>query len=94
MTRKNKILLIEPPYYRLFKKTYSLDRYPLSLSYIAGIIKKTEWDVLVYNSDFAPNSEMKKVSYETGKGFENYLYNLQNCETSIWHEIKSIIKDR
>jgi hypothetical protein len=35
-----KILLIEPPFYRLFKDTYSLERYPLSLGYLAGTIRK------------------------------------------------------
>jgi hypothetical protein len=38
--KKHRILLIEPPFYRLFKDTYSLDRYPLSLGYLAGAIKK------------------------------------------------------
>ena len=55
---KHKILLIEPPFNRLFKYTYSLDRYPLSLGYLAGTIKKeTDWDVKVYNADFYPKSE-------------------------------------
>ena len=35
-----KILLIEPPFYRLFKDTYSLETYPLSLGYLAGVVKE------------------------------------------------------
>jgi hypothetical protein len=52
-----KILLIEPPFHRLFKDTYSLDRYPSSLGYLAGAIRQeTNWSVLVYNADFYPHS--------------------------------------
>ncbi|MEK6737352.1 MAG: hypothetical protein AABY74_01640, partial [Planctomycetota bacterium] len=54
---KNKILLIEPPFYRLFHDKYSLNKYPLSLGYLAGTIRKhTDWDVMVYNADFMPKS--------------------------------------
>ena len=39
---QRRILLIEPPFYRLFKDNYSLDRYPLSLGYLSGTIKKAK----------------------------------------------------
>jgi len=75
---QRKILLIEPPFYRLFKDTYSLDRYPLSLGYLAGTIRKeTNWSVMAYNSDFSPESETVKVSHLAGAGFNNYLNNLK-----------------
>ena len=89
---KHKILLIEPPFNRLFKYTYSLDRYPLSLGYLAGTIKKeTDWDVKVYNADFYPKSEWIKVSYLTGLGFENYLANMKDLSARIWGDVKSTI---
>ena len=49
----HKILLIEPPFYRLHKNSYSLDRVPFGLAYLAGsILENTNWDVKVYNADF------------------------------------------
>ncbi len=57
---KHCILLIEPPFYRLFKDIYSLDRYLLSLGYLAGTIKKeTDWSVMTYNPSLT--EEMKGV---------------------------------
>ena len=89
---RNRILLIEPPFYRLFKHTYSLDRYPLSLAYLAGAIRReTNWNVLAYNADFYPQSEAVKVSYLAGIGFTNYLNNLKDLSGRIWKEVKSTI---
>ena len=91
-TRNKSILLIEPPFYRLFKDTYSLDRYPLSLGYLSGtIMKETDWEVKVYNTDFSPQSELIKVSYLTNKGYSCYLNNLADFSHPIWKEAKTTI---
>lgn len=88
----NKILLVEPPFYRLYKDNYSLGRYPLSLGYLAGIIKKeTDWNIMVYNADFSANSVTGKVSYLAGSGFINYLKNLRDLSQPIWSEIRTVI---
>jgi len=87
-----KILFIEPPFYRLFKNTYSLERYPLSLGYLAATVRqKTDWDVMVYNTDFYHKSESLQVSYLAGVGFDNYLNNLKNLSLAIWEEVKTAI---
>ncbi len=94
MTNKPTVLLIDPPYYRLFKETYGLARYPLSLGYLAGTIKKeTDWKVVVYNADFLPEIEPVKVGYLTGEGFKNYLRNLEDPSGNIWQRIAGIIAD-
>ncbi len=91
---KNKVLLIDPPFYRLFKNTYSIHRYPLSLCYLAGMITTgTNWSVMAYNSDFSPQSEEIKVGYLAGAGFDNYLNNLRNSSGPVWEEIKSTISE-
>lgn len=88
----NKILLIEPPFYRLFKDTYSLDLYPLAMGYLAATIQKeTDWKVFAHNFDFTPQSEIQKYSYMSGKGFDNYLNNIRDISVPIWSEIKSYI---
>lgn len=89
---EKKILFIEPPFYRLFKDTYSLDRYPLSLGYLIGAVRKnTNWDAMGYNADFIPQSELIEVSYLANTGFDNYLFNLKNLSALIWKEIRSAI---
>jgi len=78
----------------LFKDTYSLDRYPLSLGYLAGTaLKETKWDVMVYNADFVPGSEMLEVSYLSGPGFERYQKGLKNTSARPWDEVISVIRD-
>lgn len=89
-----KILLIEPPFYRLYKDTYSLNRYPLSLGYLGGAIKKnTDWGVMIYNADFQPKSESIKVSYLAGIGFYNYINNHKELSGKIWKEIEATIAE-
>lgn len=92
---QRKILLIEPPFNRLFKDTYSLERYPLSLGYLAGAIReKTNWSITVYNADFCPQGEaMEKASYLLRGGFDNYLHNLKDLSGQVWKEIQSTIAE-
>lgn len=89
---KRKMLLIEPPFYRLFKDTYSLDRYPFALGYLAGAIKEnTGWDVLAYNSDFSSQSEGVKLGYMVHDGYYRYLDNLRDRTARVWEEVRSTI---
>jgi len=89
---QHKIMLIEPPFYRLFKSTYSMDRYPLSLGYLAGAIKKqTHWSVSAYNADFCAQSEWAKISYMAGVGFDHYLRNLKDPSRKIWTPLEQAI---
>ncbi len=86
------VLLIDPPYYRLFKDTYSLPRYPLSLGYLAGAIRtNTDWNVVTYNADFLPRAEPTKVSYLAGPGFDRYLRHLHELSAPIWKEVGATI---
>ena len=57
--KNKKIMLIEPPFYRLYHDQYCLVKYPLALGYLSGsIIKNTTWSVQTYNADF--NVKKKK----------------------------------
>jgi len=91
---KRRVLLIEPPFYRLYKETYSLDRYPLSLGYLAGTVKReTDWDVMACNADFVPNSEPKRVSHLTGEGFQRYLHNLSDLSGGVWNDVRAAVRE-
>jgi hypothetical protein len=86
---KKKILLIEPPFYRLFKESYSLDRYPLSLGYLAAMVKRdSDWDVSVYNADFASSYENFSINYLKGEGYSKFKSSLENKDLKIWGEIR------
>ena len=94
----NKIVLIHPPYFRLYNNTFSFNRYPLSLGYLAGTIKaKSKWDVTAYNADFAPQTTIGNdhvtFSYQTSKGYANYLANLNNPQAPIWAEVAAAIRE-
>jgi anaerobic magnesium-protoporphyrin IX monomethyl ester cyclase len=91
---QRKILLVEPPFYRLFKDTYSLERYPLSLGYLGGEIRRnTNWHVMVYNADFQPHAESNRVSYLAGIGYDNYINNLKDLSGKIWKEIELTVAE-
>lgn len=92
--KSHRILLVNPPYYRLYKSTYTYNKYPLSLGYLASIIKKeTKWNVMVYNADFAVGSEIWSIRYLSGPGFKNYRRNLKDKSCSVWAQVKSTIAE-
>ena len=91
-----KIMLVEPPFYRLYHDQFCLVKYPLALSYLSGsIIKNTDWSVKAYNADF----NVKKKSFDpngeylSGKGFKRYLSSLKDHSLPIWKEIKTSIEE-
>ena len=90
---KLKVLLIEPPFYRLFNRKYSLDKYPLSLGYLAAAIKKnTPHEVMVYNSDFVCLSIAMTQSYLAKEGYHNYINNLNDRNYFLWNDIHDTIR--
>lgn len=92
---KKKILLIQPPFYRLYKESLSLVLYPLSLGYLAGTIKeRTDWEVKVFNADYSSEQEEPTLSFLAGKGFQNYLNNLKNTSGPVWQEVRAVIREQ
>lgn len=93
MPSSRRILLIEPPFYRLFKNTYSLDRLPLGLAYLAGVaVRDAGWHVRVWNADFQSSSEPWRLSYLAGDGFRRYRERLDNPEDSIWRQARVVLE--
>ncbi|MEI6155421.1 MAG: radical SAM protein [Deltaproteobacteria bacterium] len=90
--KNHKILLIEPPFYRLFKETYGLVRYPLSLGYLASSVKAgVDWDIMTYNADFITASDPFEVTYFKGAGFARYRRTLCDISHRIWQGIRDVI---
>ena len=91
-----KIMIIEPPFYRLYHDQFCLVKYPLALGYLSGsIIKNSNWSVQTYNADFNVNKKSFDPSgeYLSGKGFKRYLTSLKDTSFSIWEEVKKSIED-
>lgn len=91
--QKRRVLLVEPPFHRLYKETMSLPRHPLALGYLAGTVKKeTDWEVVAYNADFSPISEPWSITYMAGAGYQNYLQNLASPAAKVWQEARRTIE--
>ncbi len=91
-----KLMLIEPPFYRLYHDQYCLVKYPLALGYLSGsVIKNTNWDVQTYNADFNANKKIfvPENDYISGKGFKRYLSSIKDFSFPIWSEIKKSIEE-
>jgi tRNA A37 methylthiotransferase MiaB len=90
---KKKLLLIEPPFYRLYKQTMSLHNYPLSLGYLGSTVKNaTDWSVMTYSADFSRETEVPELSYLTGEGYRNYIENLRSPSGQVWTEVRQTIE--
>ena len=90
-----RVLLIEPPFYRLYHDNFSLIKYPLALGYLSGAVRKwTDWQVQTYNADFCTRRTIQvSGSYLIGKGFKRYLRTLRDPRASIWDEVREAIRD-
>ena len=90
-----RLMLIEPPFYRLYHDQYCLVKYPLALGYLSGsVLRNTNWSVQTYNADF--NVEKKifvpEYDYISGEGFKRYLSSLKDHSLPIWKEVKNSIE--
>ena len=95
-THNRKVMLIEPPFYRLYHDQYCLVKYPLALGYLSGsIIKNTNWSVQTYNADFNISKKrfVPENDYISGEGFKRYLSSLKDASIPIWDEIKKSIEE-
>jgi len=92
--RERRLLLIEPPFYRLYGGGYALVRHPLSLAYLAhAAAENTDWQVKVFNADFAPWSEPFDITYLTGDGFAHFRDSIADPAAEIWRSIRAILAD-
>ncbi len=85
-----RILLIDPPFFRFIK--YYNRYFPISLSYLAGVLEKEGHDVLVYDADCNVNpARMDYTRLE--EDYPEYLESVKNDDCAIWHEMRNKIRD-
>ncbi|MBF0293697.1 MAG: radical SAM protein [Magnetococcales bacterium] len=91
MTR---LLLIEPPFYRLYHDQNCLVRFPLGLAYLAGaVLRDTTWNVRILNADFnIRGSRAFDDAFLLHEGFANYRRLLQEEDAPIWREVADNVR--
>ena len=91
LTSPKRILLVEPPYFKIFG--YKRWHYPIGLTLIATYLKEQGHDVIVYDAD-RPTSDCVEYSRsEAGKNYHRYSDALDNLEHPVWKEVISFIKN-
>lgn len=88
---KKRILLIEPPFYRLFG--YERWHYSVTLVLVGTYLKKLGNDVMVYDAD-KPSADCRSLSrHETREKYPLYIKGIEDKSLPIWSEIKKTIED-
>ncbi|MDO8636289.1 MAG: radical SAM protein, partial [Dehalococcoidia bacterium] len=91
MKQDYKILLVNPPWLRLFGQM--LDSCPVGLSYLAAGLEKEGFNVSIYNADY----NYKKLGLIFGNlkkmtgAYQKYLHTLQDLDDPLWQEVKKVI---
>ncbi len=86
-----KILLINPPWNRIFGEKVFI--FPLGLSYTAGVLEEHGFDVSVYNADFKTSKGLPIDRWFRGKAtnYDDYLRILKDLDQPVWQEIETVI---
>jgi radical SAM superfamily enzyme YgiQ (UPF0313 family) len=84
-----KILLVNPPFYRLMGSHFN--GLVLGLSYITSVLSRNGYKVKIYNADFSDNKEYLSQK-EIFCNYDGYKRVLNDFENKIWKEIKSEIE--
>lgn len=83
-----KILLINPPWSRIFGG--SLEASPLGLCYIAAVLEEQGYEVSIYNADYKKGLQLTSTSDMTAK-YEEYLRVLKDLNHPLWEEVSAVI---
>lgn len=83
-----KILLIYPPLYSLLG--WRFPGFPIGLCYIAALLEKNNFDVMVYNADFKGSGKIGQGIYhhKMTAAYDNYLKVLNDDDHPAWKDIE------
>jgi len=84
------VLLIEPPYYKLFG--YDRWYYPQTITLVGTYFKKLGYEVNIYDGDVRDNNCRTLSRSELIRSFPKYYKNLENDKLPIWKDIRNAIK--
>ena len=83
-----KILLVNPPFYRLLGSHYNANS--LGIAYIASYLNKRGHDAWLYNADHISDNNygnLKKIF----QNFTNYKKYFKDPDNALWNEVKDKI---
>ena len=83
-----KVLLVNPPFYRLLGSHYNANS--LGIAYIASYLNKRGHDAWLYNADYVNNKNygnLKKIF----QNFTNYKNYFKDPDNALWNEVKDKI---
>jgi anaerobic magnesium-protoporphyrin IX monomethyl ester cyclase len=89
MMSKKRVLLVNPPFYRLMNSHFN--GLSLGLSYIAAVLSENGYYVKVYNADYK-NCEKYADQREIFESYDNYKKILFNLSNPLWSEVKETIE--
>lgn len=85
-----KILLVNPPFYRVLGSHYN--GISLGISYIASYLNKNGHDAWIYNADFLSDTNYKTL-YQVYRDFNSYIDIFKNENDPIWKStVESILR--
>jgi len=86
------VLLIYPPYERLMG--LKAESFPVSLGYIATILKQNGYNVAIYNAELSTGTKEFKYSPQgRANAFVNYKKNLNDDNHPAWRDIRGVIRE-
>ncbi|HUS49805.1 MAG TPA: radical SAM protein [Candidatus Paceibacterota bacterium] len=79
-----KVLLVNPPFYRLLGSHYNGN--PSGIAYIASTLNKNGYDAWIYNADFIDKKEYANLKniFENSNNYKQYF---KNTNHPIWKEV-------
>lgn len=84
-----KVLLINPPFYRLMNSHFN--GLSLGLCYMASVLKNAGFHVGIYNADYL-NDTKYITQTDLLENYENYKAILGNPSHPIWQEIRNVVE--
>lgn len=86
---RKKILLVNPPWYRLFNVRCIFP--PLGLLHMASVLEEAGYRVTVYNADYSEAAPIFKYSQIT-RFHDRYIKCLNQISNPVWKEIQNTIQ--
>ena len=83
-----KILLVNPPFYRLLGSHYNANS--LGIAYIASYLNKKGHDAWLYNADFVSDKNYKNLQ-KLFQNFSSYKQYFKEPDNALWNEVKDKI---
>ena len=93
---RKRVMIIDPPFKRLYHDAASMVKFPLALGYLSGaVLKWTDWEVQAYNADFNPKAKAVSIDNVTRikAGMARYLRTLKDPAAPIWEEIRYAVSE-